>query len=82
MVWQDIVMMIVGFSFVPPLAFSIFKKVQMPYPTTIPTAIALTVLVVCYVTLGLFLAAFSTGLTALCWYTLAYITFSRRQRKG
>jgi len=70
MIWQDFVLMIAGFVFAPSLVFSIVKKVHFPILTSLPTALALTAIVVCYITLGLYLAATSTGLTALCWYIL------------
>lgn len=69
-VWQDIVLMAAGFVFAPALFVSIVRKVKYPLATSLPTAIALTIFVVCYATLDLFLAAWSTGLTAACWYIL------------
>jgi hypothetical protein len=70
-IWQDIVLMIAGFIFAPALVVSIIKKTKYPLLTTLPTAIALTACVICYITLGLHLAAISTGLTTVCWYILA-----------
>lgn len=70
-IWQDVVLMVAGFIFAPALIVSIYKRAKYPLLTSLPTAIALTAIVVCYVTLGLHLAAISTGLTTICWYILA-----------
>lgn len=70
MIWQDITLAIAGFVFVPALTVSIIKKAKYPIWTSLPTAIALTAFVVCYITLELYLAALSTSLTAACWYIL------------
>jgi len=70
MIWQDIALMVGGFIFAPSLIVSIKKRSKYPIGTSLPTAIALTAFVACYVTLGLYLAAISTGLTAICWYIL------------
>lgn len=69
-IWQDVAFMIGGFIFAPALFISIRKKVKLPLVTSLPTALVLTMFVVCYVTLGLYLAAISTALTAICWYIL------------
>jgi len=69
--WQDIVLMVAGFAFAPSLMVSIVRRSKYPLLTSLPTAIALTAFVVCYVTLGLYLAAISTGLAMICWYVLA-----------
>lgn len=70
-VWQDTVLMVAGFVFVPALIVSIVRKAKYPLATSLLTAIALTIIVVCYITLGLYLAAWSTGLTTVCWLILA-----------
>ena len=70
-IWQDIVFMIGGLVFAPALLVSIIKTAKYPLATTLPTAISLAAFVVCYITLGLYLAAISTGLTAICWLVLA-----------
>ena len=72
-IWQDIVLMIGGFIFAPSLLVSIINKAVIPTATSLPTALVLTVFVACYLTLGLRLAAFSTGVTALCWYALFFM---------
>ena len=72
MIWQDVAMMAAGFAFAPALFVSIIKKKSYPLGTTIPTAIALTVLTVCVATLGLKLAAIADGLTAIFWYILIF----------
>ena len=71
--WQDVVLMIGGFIFAPSLIVSIIEGAKIPILTSIPTAIVLTVFVVCYITLKLRLAALATSLTALCWYIIVFI---------
>lgn len=68
----DLVFMVGGFVFAPSLLFSIKRKVKMPATTSLPTAIVLTVFVGCYAALNLYLAAFATSLTAICWYILYF----------
>lgn len=72
LIWQDVALMIGGFIFAPALIVSIIKKVKLPLITTIPTALVLTMFVICYITLGLHLAAISTTLTAICWFILFF----------
>ncbi len=71
-IWQDIVLMATSFVFAPSLIVSIVKKTKYPAWTSLPTAIALTIMVVVYATLGLWLAASTTILTASCWYILFF----------
>ncbi len=68
----DLVFMVGGFIFAPSLIFSIKRKIKMPATTTLPTAIVLTAFVGCYILLELYLAAFATALTAICWFILYY----------
>jgi len=63
--------MIAGFVFVPALIVSIVKRTKYPILTSLPTALALTAILVCYITSGFYLGATSTGLTTVCWYILA-----------
>lgn len=72
MFWQDIAMMIAGFVFTPALLVSIKKKTSYPLGTSLPTALALTVLTICVFTLHLYLAAIADGLTAICWFVLVF----------
>lgn len=68
----DLVFMIGGFIFAPSLIISIRRKVKMPATTTLPTAIVLTAFVGAYILKDLYLAAFATTLTAICWYILYF----------
>ena len=68
----DLVFMVGGFVFAPSLFFSIRDKVKMPTKTSLPTAIVLTAFVGGYIALELYLAAFATSLTAICWYILFF----------
>ena len=72
-IWQDIVLMIGGFIFAPSLVISIINHTIIPIGTSLPTALALTAFVVCYITLKLRLAAFGTILTTICWYILFFM---------
>lgn len=71
-IWQDIAFMIGGFIFAPALIISIVKNAKYPILTSLPTALVLTMFVICYITLNLHLAATATTLTALCWYILFF----------
>ena len=70
MIWQDLVFMIGGFIFAPALLFMIRSKDKPPVKTSLPTAVMLSAFVVCYATMGFWLAFTSTVLTATCWYIL------------
>ena len=71
--WQDIVFMVGGFIFAPSLVASIINKVHMPLATTLPTAIVLSVFLICYASMKFWLAFTSIILTAICWYILIFI---------
>jgi len=70
--WQDIVLMVGGFIFAPSLVFSIVSRADIPMTTSLPTAIVLAAFVVCYASLKLWLAAFATTLTSICWFILVF----------
>ena len=70
--WQDIALMITGFVFAPALLVSIIRKTKYPLLTSLPTALALTVITFTFTTLNLYLAAISVGLTTVCWYILVF----------
>lgn len=70
--WQDIVLMVGGFIFAPSLVVSIVKGTEIPLLTSLPTALVLAAFVVCYASLKLWLAAFATTLTAICWFILVF----------
>lgn len=73
MVWQDIVFAVGGFIFAPALVFAIrARENKPPIKTSLPTAIVLTVYLVCYGSIGYWLAVGSTTLTALAWYILVW----------
>lgn len=79
--WQDIVLMVVGFTFAPSLVASILKRSKYPLLTSIPTFVGLLVMVGVYITLDLYLAAISTGLTAFCWSLLVVIKIEGMEGK-
>lgn len=72
MLWQDILIMVGGFVFVIALLPSVFSKGKPAKSTCFMTAAVLSSYVGAFVTLGLFLSAFSTGLTALTWWVLLF----------
>jgi len=72
MIWQDVAMMVAGFIFAPALIVSIVKKTTYPLGTSIPTALALTIMVISTFTLGLHLTALAIGLTTICWCILVF----------
>jgi hypothetical protein len=72
-VWQDYVLMIGGFIFIPSTLISVIEGARIPILTSLPTALVLTSFVGCYLTLKLKLAALASFLTALCWYTLFFM---------
>lgn len=73
MVWQDAAFMAGGFIFAPSLVFSALQREgKPPLKTSLPTAIVLSVYLVCYSTMGFWLAFVSTALTAVMWYILSW----------
>jgi len=70
--WQDVVLMIANFVFAPALVVSIIKRARYPVWTSLPTALALTAILISFLTLGLYLATFATTLTTVCWYILFF----------
>lgn len=68
--WQDTAMMVAGIAFVPALVVSIRKKTKVPLGTSLPTALALTIITICVATLGLYQSAIMDGSTAICWWVL------------
>ncbi len=68
----DLVFMVGGFILALSLWFSVKRNARMPVATTLPTAIVLTGYSVCFVLLGLYLAAFSTALATTFWYILFF----------
>ena len=72
MIWQDIIMMVAAFILTPALIVSIVKKTSYPLGTSIPTALALTLMAICTFTLGLHLTALAIGLTTICWFILVF----------
>lgn len=72
MIVEDVILMIGGFIFAPSLIVSIAKRASYPLGTSLPTALSLMAFTGCYISLGLNLAALSTGLTTLCWWALVF----------
>lgn len=72
MIWQDVGIMVANFVFAPALIVSIIKKAKYPLGTSLPTALALTLMFVCFITSKYYLSAFAVTLTATCWYILLF----------
>ena len=70
MIWQDVILMVGGFGFALALIPAVRAKNKPPRLTCLATGCLLLAFVVCYATLGLWLAAQSGALTALLWFVL------------
>ncbi len=71
MIWQDIVMMIVGFTFSFSLLPSLMSKNKPARSTCILTASGLAILTLCMATLGLWLTFIANLMTTIVWFGLA-----------
>lgn len=80
--WQDWILMLGGFAFSISLLDSILSKRDKPSRiTSITTFLVLIAFCICYVTLGLWLATLSTGLTSICWLVLFFQKGSREWKE-
>ncbi len=70
--WQDLIFLVGNWVFVAAMIPTIRGNSKPALQTSLTTAVVLTTFVVCYLTLNLWLAAFSTALSAGTWYVLAY----------
>jgi cbb3-type cytochrome oxidase subunit 1 len=77
-IWQDIVMMSVGFAFAFFLIPSIRGKEKPARFTCITTSMGLFVIAICLATLQLWLAAVAQGMTAIAWAILTVQTLRRK----
>ena len=68
--WQDVVLMIVGFFFLVALFPSLFSEAKPHWGSSLLTSLLLGISVVCYATLDLWLAAWATGSTLVGWVIL------------
>ncbi len=82
MIWQDYVLMLGGMILWISIIPMIRAKEKPPFLTSIPTSVILTIFVVCLVTLHLYLAAFSTGGTAIFWWVLVFQRARPASRSG
>ena len=71
MIWQDIVMMIVGFTFSFSLLPSLMGRSKPARSTCILTASGLAILTFCMATLGLWLTFLANLMTTIVWFGLA-----------
>ncbi len=78
MVWQDIVMMIVGFAFSVFLIPSIRGKEKPARLTCITTTMGVVIVAICVATLGLWLTAVAQSMAAIAWSILTVQTFQRK----
>ncbi len=70
MIWQDVLIMIGGFGFAIALIPAVWGRAKPPKSTCLLTATILTSYIIAFATLGLWLAAISTSLTAMMWWIL------------
>jgi hypothetical protein len=70
--WQDLVIMIGGFVLAIALIPTLLSKDKPPKSTCFITGGTLLVFSICYVTLGLYLAFFSTLLTSVIWFVIFF----------
>jgi uncharacterized integral membrane protein len=80
--WQDIVMTIGSIGFVVSLLPSVFSKDKPALTTSIMTAIILCSLIICYVSLGLYLSSVLNLITAILWIVLAIQKYKLRGGKN
>ena len=71
MIWQDIALAVTSLIFIPSL-IPLVIKTGTPRKTSIPTALALTVIASVQLTLDLYFAAGTAYSTALLWWIIAY----------
>lgn len=71
MIWQDVVFGIGGFVFALSLLPSIFSKDKPALLTSVINGVVLTLFLVAYATLGLWLGAIALSITTFLWYVLA-----------
>lgn len=69
--WQDYVFAIGSLFFIAALIPMIRASEKPPLFSSIPTATVLAIFAVTYTTLDLWLAAITSIVSALCWFTLA-----------
>jgi len=71
MIWQDTVLMVGGFIFSIALIPSVRSKNKPAVSTSLLTGGVLTAYIICYATMGFWLACSSGLLTAVMWFVLA-----------
>lgn len=76
MTWQDIVMMICIFGFIPALLPSILSKNKPARLTCLLSGILLSVITICFFSLHLWLSTIAEALGAGAWFVLL---FQRRE---
>jgi hypothetical protein len=79
--WQDIAITIGTVVFIVALIPSILGKDKPAVPTSMMTGTVLVVFTIVYISLALWFAAVTTGITAILWYILAIQVILRRRRK-
>lgn len=72
MIWQDVALGIIGFSFSFALIPSIISKHKPAKWSCLLTATGLTVMVVIFGTMGLWLTVIANSMSALAWWILLF----------
>lgn len=79
---QDYILSFGSILFVIALIPSIRAKDKPALSTSLMTAVVLTVFALTYLSLKFWFATFSTSLTAVCWYILAWQKFTFKNIKN
>lgn len=79
MIWQDIVISIASWAGTAALIPSLLSEDKPALWSCILTTMIVTTFGICYLTLGLWSAAASSGLLALAWATLGFQKWRRNR---
>jgi fatty acid desaturase len=71
MLWQDITMMVIGFTFAFFLILSIVGRDKPARSSAVMTTIRMAILTICVATLGLWFTFFANLTTTIAWLILA-----------
>jgi len=72
MIWQDLVIAACNIIFLGALIANIFNGSKPALITSISTAIALSIVAFCLLTLSLTVSGVVASLSAICWFILFY----------
>ncbi|TAK77534.1 MAG: hypothetical protein EPO16_05380 [Dehalococcoidia bacterium] len=81
MAWQDVVLFVGGFVLAGSIVPAIRGAEKPPFATTLTFVVMLAIFVVVFVTLGLWLTAFSALLQGCLWAIVLVQTVQRRRAR-